>query len=243
MSALTVGSLFSGVGGLDLGLERAGMRVVWQIEKDPFAQQVLRKHWPRVELFSDVCTVGGGQLKSVDVICGGFPCTDVSNAGKRAGITGNQSGLWKQFHRIIDEVAPSWVVIENVAALRSRGLDVVLGDLAASGFDASWDCLPASAFSAPHRRDRIFIVAYSQREALRIESRWGRGSGRSSPLLAGLFGKAWPPPGPRPWSFEPLVCGADDGAPGRLDRLRAIGNSVVPHVAEHVGRMIVEAAQ
>jgi DNA (cytosine-5)-methyltransferase 1 len=178
--ALTVGSLFSGIGGLDFGLERAGMKVKWQVEIDDYARRVLRKHWPDVRLYSDVREVGAHNLESVDVLCGGFPCTNISNAGKREGIDGPQSGLWKEFARIIEEIRPRFVLIENVAVLRSRGLQRVLQDLTARGYDAEWDCIPAAALGAPHRRDRIFVVAYArvtnaERLVLRDES--GRSSG------------------------------------------------------------------
>ncbi len=156
---LTVGSLFSGIGGLDLGLERAGMRVVWQCESDPYARAVLRKHWPEVHCYGDVRTLRAPP--AVDVLCGGFPCQDISNAGKRAGINGSRSGLWAEYARTIREVRPRYVLGENVAALLARGLERVVGDLAACGYDAEWDCIPAAAVGAHHRRDRLFIVAHA----------------------------------------------------------------------------------
>ena len=204
------------------------MRVVWQVEKDPYAQKVLRKHWPTVRLYDDVRTVHGredwcdGKLAGCadwrcDVICGGFPCQDISNAGKRAGIGGERSGLWREFHRIIDEVRPSWVLIENVSALRSRGLAVVLSDLAASGFDSVWDCLPAAAFGAPHRRDRIFIVAYSERESLRQQPGRGGWSGRQGPAVFGQHGVARLAAWPRAWPAVPRIRRVDDGLSAGLD--------------------------
>ena len=162
MSGLRILDLFSGIGGFSLGLERAGMQTVAFCEIDKVAQQVLRKHWPNVPIFDDVKTLKGEQLGTIDVICGGFPCQDLSFAGKGAGLTGARSGLWWEFHRLIKEIKPSWVIIENVAALRSRGLDKVLGSLAEIGYDAEWHCVPASAVGAPHQRDRVWIVAYPQ---------------------------------------------------------------------------------
>lgn len=157
-------SLFTGVGGLDLGLERAGMRCVAQVEIDPYCRAVLRQHWPRVPKFKDVRTFGKGVLHvEVDLIAGGFPCQDISSAGCKVGIGGARSGLWKEMLRIIRALRPRYVLVENVAALRSRGLDVVLADLAQSGFDAQWDCFPAAAFGAPHLRDRLFLVAHARR--------------------------------------------------------------------------------
>jgi DNA (cytosine-5)-methyltransferase 1 len=161
---LTHGSLFAGIGGFDLGFERAGIKTVWQVEIDPFCRKVLEKNFPHAERFDDIRGCGRHNLTGVDVIAGGFPCQDVSNAGKRAGIDGTRSGLWSQMRRVICELRPRIVVVENVAALLGRGLERVLGDLAESGFDAEWDCIPAFAVGAPHRRDRVFIVAYPKQQ-------------------------------------------------------------------------------
>ena len=161
---LQVLDLFSGIGGFSLGLERAGMTTAAFCEIEPFCRAVLAKHWPGVPIYDDVRTLTGERLAadgiSVDVICGGFPCQDISLAGRGAGLSGERSGLWFQYHRIISEVRPRWVVIENVPALRSRGLDVVLGGLATLGYDAEWHLIPASAIGAPHQRDRVWILAY-----------------------------------------------------------------------------------
>lgn len=162
---LTVGSLFSGIGGLDLGLERAGMSVKWQVEIDDYCNRVLAKHWPDVARFRDVRDVGAHNLEAVDLICGGFPCQDVSLAGQRAGLEGKRSTLWSEFARIIGELRPRWVLAENVPGLLSsddgRFFGNVLRDLAACGYDAEWDCIPAAAVGAPHRRDRVFIIAHA----------------------------------------------------------------------------------
>lgn len=161
MDELTVGSLFSGIGGIELGLERAGgFRTAWFVENNPYSQAVLRKHWPNTPIYDDVTTVDFARLPRIDVLTGGFPCQDISNAGKRAGITGSRSSLWKDYLRAISVLRPRIVFAENVAALTQRGLDVVLCDLAAVGYDAEWYCVPAAAVGAPHRRDRIIILAY-----------------------------------------------------------------------------------
>ena len=156
--------LFSGIGGFAIGLERAGMQTVAFCETEPFCQNVLKKHWPGVPIYDDVKTLTADRLArdgvAVDVICGGFPCQDISTAGKGAGLAGARSGLWFEFHRLIAELKPRYAIIENVAALRSKGLDQVLSSLAQIGYDAEWHCIPASAVGAPHRRDRIWIVAY-----------------------------------------------------------------------------------
>ena len=157
----TIGSLFAGIGGLELGLEWAGFGpTLWQVERDAYAARVLARHWPSAKRYDDVRTVGKHNLQSVDILCGGFPCQDLSFAGKGAGLNGERSGLWREFARIIGEIRPKYVVVENVSALLGRGFGDVLGDLAALGYDAQWDCIPASALCAPHRRERLFLVAY-----------------------------------------------------------------------------------
>jgi DNA (cytosine-5)-methyltransferase 1 len=285
---LTFGSLFAGIGGFDLGLERAGMRCEWQVEIDPYARAVLAKHWPDVRRHEDVRTFPPPEGEwGVDVICGGFPCQDISVAGKGAGLAGARSGLWYEYARIIGELRPRYVIVENVAALLSRGMGTVLGDLSSLGYDAEWHVIPASAVGAPHRRDRVWIVADTNGRRLhrmRADSgdggtlsekgqQWivcgGRGSqdvadsenerdgrkddngkrqgasqknglplkprrgGRHGGLLKS--GDAW-------WSVEPDVGRVAHGVPSRVDRLRCLGNAVVPQIVEVIGRAIVKAA-
>lgn len=161
---MNVLDLFSGIGGFSIGLERAGMRTVAFCEIDPHARKVLNKHWPDVPVFTDVTTLTKEQINDqIDVLAGGFPCQDISTAGRGAGLSGSRSGLWFEFHRLIDEIRPRYAIIENVAALRSRGLEQVLWSLAEIGYDAEWHCIPASAVGASHQRDRIWIVAYPNR--------------------------------------------------------------------------------
>lgn len=161
---LRVLDLFSGVGAFSLGLERAGMQTVAFCECDPFARAVLSKHWPEVPIHDDVRTLNADWLAEMgcwpDVICGGFPCQDISLAGRGGGIDAERSGLWSEFQRLICEVRPKYAVIENVAALLGRGLDRVLGELAAAGYDAEWRIISAADVGAPHLRERVWIVAY-----------------------------------------------------------------------------------
>ncbi|WP_371827141.1 DNA cytosine methyltransferase [Deinococcus sp. QL22] len=161
------GSLFAGIGGLDLGLEWAGMTCAWQVEINDYAGRVLKKHWPAVPLHKDVRDVGGHNLDPVDLICGGFPCQPHSFAGSRKADEDDRD-LWEEFARIIRELGPRWVLAENVPGLLSsrfagqRGgfFGKVLADLAEIGYDAEWDCIPASALGAHHQRDRVFVIAY-----------------------------------------------------------------------------------
>jgi DNA (cytosine-5)-methyltransferase 1 len=237
-SKLTVGSLFSGIGGFDLGLERAGMRVEWQVEIDPYASAVLAKHWPHVTRYGDIRTIDWSTVAPVDVLCGGFPCQDLSFAGKRAGIDGERSGLWSEYVRAIRALRPRYVLVENVPGLLTNAyMGRVLGDLAESGYDAEWDCLPAGIFGAHFRRDRVFIIA-------------------GCPLPCGLrFQRVRTDQG-RTWSeqqftrlveYELSVCvpagkmqRVSDGLPHRVDRLRGLGNAVVPAIVEAIGKMILE---
>lgn len=162
---LRVLDLFSGIGCFSLGLERVGFQAVAFCENEPFCRAVLRARWPGVQLYNDVRDLDATQLAAdgieCDVVCGGFPCTDISIAGSGVGIAGRESGLWREFARIARELRPRYLIVENTSALLVRGLDTVLGDLAEIGFDAEWHCIPASHVGAPHLRDRIWIVAYS----------------------------------------------------------------------------------
>src|SRR5690606_38549508 len=157
---MRIGSLFSGIGGLELGLEWSGLgRTVWQVERDPYCRAVLAKHWPSAERFDDVCTVGASTLAPVDLICGGFPCQDVSCAGKGAGLAGERSGLWREYARIVGELQPRWVLVENVLSGASRWLDAVARNLGVLGYATLPLPRAAEDVGAPHRRRRLFVVA------------------------------------------------------------------------------------
>ena len=174
----TFGSLFAGIGGIDLGFERAGLKCKWQVEIDDYATQVLEKNWPNVERWGDVRTFppDSSSKWKVDVIAGGFPCQDISNAGKGAGLDGEKSGLFYEIIRVARCVRPKAIVLENVAALLARGMGDVLGELAQIGFDAEWHCIPAAAVGAPHIRDRVFILGYANS---------GCGNGTQKEICAG----------------------------------------------------------
>lgn len=273
--------LFSGIGGFSLGLERTGrFRTVAFCERDGYACRVLRKHWPTVPIFEDIRTLSKQRLKAhgigADVLCGGFPCQDISTAGKGEGIDGERSGLWGEYARLIREVRPRYAIVENVAALRSRGLDRVLGDLAAIGYDAEWHCIPASHLGAPHRRDRLWIIAFphadrhAERQSDGETPQPGQPASRrdhAQRLRADVADAACLRPRPFPvgqqaivradqfqpdarfgrrarrggsrWETEPDLPRVADGVPHRVDRLRCLGNAVVPQIPELIGRAIV----
>ena len=239
---MTFGSLFAGIGGFDLGLERAGMTCKWQVEIDPFCRAVLAKHWPQVKRYEDVRTVSWGDVELVDVICGGFPCQDVSDSGPKTGIDGERSGLWSEMERAIRILRPRYVLVENVSALLGRGLGRVLGDLATIGYDAEWECIPASAFGAPHRRDRIWIVAYPTQE-LRVRSvfpsRFNAEGLEAGYQRVRAMLRARRAGGRPPANFRRLH--AADGFSAKLDAIAGLGNAVIPQATEWIGRRILEA--
>jgi DNA (cytosine-5)-methyltransferase 1 len=260
--------LFSGIGGFSLGLERAGFETVAFCEFDAKARKVLAKHWPNVPIFDDVRTLSRDLIglmtdEQIDVICGGFPCQDISVAGKGAGLAGARSGLWSEFARLIGEIRPAFAIVENVSALRARGLEQVLGALTALGYDAEWHCIPASAVGAPHRRDRVWIVAYTDRVRESQPGRrvgeiggWTIDGGKASGVLSDAD-DAGRDEQRRPgaiitelafaqcsdwWAVEPDVGRMANGVPARVDRLRQLGNAVVPQIPELLGRAIMRAA-
>jgi DNA (cytosine-5)-methyltransferase 1 len=230
---LTFGSLFAGIGGFDLGFERAGLRCVWQVEIDPFCRKVLAKHWPEVRRHDDVRTFPPEGDWSCDVICGGFPCQDISLSGRGAGIDGERSGLWAEYARILRVLRPRFVVVENSPALTSRGLGRVLGDLADLGFDAEWSLLSACRMGAPHTRDRLFVVGHAVQVGLHR-----RTPAKPEPFVAG--GRAGEV---RSWADQPALRGVAYGLPGRLDRVGALGNAVMPQEAEWIGRQLLAATE
>lgn len=237
---MTFGSLFAGIGGMDLGLERAGHRCLWQVEIDDYCRRVLARHWPSVMRYADIKEVDWDGVEHPEIICGGFPCQPVSVAGKRLAQFDDR-WLWPEFARCVRDLRPRYVVVENVAGLLIRGLDDVLGDLAALGYDAEWDCFPASDFGAPHQRQRIWIVANADGErgtglvaggnTRSNGQRWTFGAADLQCIADHPFepGDRWP---------KPLLRRGMDGIPGRVDRVRALGNAVVPHVAEWIGGLL-----
>ena len=313
MNPITFGSLFAGIGGIDLGFERCGMQCKWQVEINDYAQKVLAKHWPKVHRKRDIRECSARNLERVDIIAGGFPCQDISYAGLGAGLDGERSGLFFEAVRLVSELQPRAVVLENVAALLTRGLDRVLGTLAEIGYNAEWHCIPAAYVGAPHIRDRVFVLAYAsgkraghecrslggqertiartfQPETLRqqdgqivpkgsdsvccnvsdtrcqlrksraskrprSDSQAKRGSaanddkrcGENVADTAGVYAQGFNSRSGKEqpwrsswWAVEPDVGRVAHGIPSRVDRLRGLGNAVVPQVAEFVGRMVLQ---
>lgn len=262
---LTFGSLFTGIGGIDLGFERAGMTCMWQVEINIACQRVLKKHWPNVPLYGDIKEVDFGAIEPVDVICGGFPCQPVSLVGPRQGQEDSR-WLWPEFSRAVSVIRPRYVAIENVPGLlaagkRGRsGIADVLEDLASLGYDAEWQVLSAAQFGAIHLRERLFLVAYAscspewvsrrQQRAVPVSATrntWMDDCGSSPryvfPESNPIQGRGSPGVGFPEWRcIEPFLHRGDHGFSARVDRYAGCGNSVVPQCAEFVGRLIVRHA-
>lgn len=245
---LTFGSLFAGIGGFDLGFERAGMVCKWQVEIDDYATRVLEKHWPDVRRHRDVRSFPPTAADDwrVDVICGGFPCQDISYAGKGAGLQGERSGLFYEAMRIVRDLEPRFVVLENVAALLTRGIDQVLGTLASIGFDAEWQVFSSKEFGSPQRgRNRLFLVAYPAKVFGNVSE-----NHKSCSIVLGKTVSQSRDGSRSPFWFrsnwknsQPDVLRVAYGIPNWMDRLGGLGNAVVPQVAEWIGRRIVEATE
>ncbi len=237
---MNVGSLFSGIGGIELGFEREGFKTKWFVEKDLFCQCILNKHWPEASVYSDVSNINFSELEKVDILTGGFPCQDISVSGKGKGIVdGERSSLWKHFAKAIGILRPKYAVIENVSALTFRGLSNVLEDLAKEGYDAEWFDLRASDFGAPHKRERIFIVAYSKHWDVQEFGIFNRASKEKSFETSDRFGNEGSDFGEW-WKSEPSVGRVADGVSSRVDRIKSLGNAVVPQVAQFIARKIKE---
>ncbi len=231
---LKVLDLFSGIGGFSLGLERTGgFETVAFCEIEEFPRRVLAKHWPGVPCYGDIATAEFDTLGPVDLVTAGFPCQDISSAGKRAGISGDRSGLFWGVIRTALLVGRPKLLLENVAALLNRGMGSVLGALAQIGYDAEWHCIPASAIGAPHRRDRIWIVADAQRDQQPRQEPCVGPLGRMGRVQQSM---AWD----RDWQAAlSLFRGVDDGLPRSVASTDGYRNAVVPQIPEMIGHAIL----
>ena len=232
---MNVLDLFSGIGGMALGFQRAGLRPFAFCEADDFARAVLARAWPGLPCYPDIGQLTAERLRAdglprPDVVCGGFPCQDVSTAGRGAGLAGARTGLWREMLRLVCECRPAWVVAENVPALRVRGADQVLGGLEAAGY-ACWPLVVGAAHAAaPHRRSRVFILAHAA--GARLAERVGSPAQSAAGLPVERCGG---------WAAEPGLGRVADGLPHRVDRIRALGNAVVPAIAEMIARALLTA--
>jgi len=278
-----VGSLFSGIGGIELGFEKAGFETRWFIEKDEYAKKILKKRFPNTIIYEDVTEIDFRTVPEIDILTGGFPCQDISIAGSGAGIKGSRSSLWKYYKEAIRVLQPKYAFIENVSMLTHRGLNVVLGDIAEIGYDAEWYNISASAVGAFHKRERLFVLVYPklcrrfyrQTKKFTTEDRkqtfgniitdgtdvsnsdcsrpinkefidnrfdknksektkkWKRKQGIRTEYENPTIGRGW-------WSSEPRLGRVANGIPNRVDRIKCLGNAVVPQVAEVFANAILE---
>lgn len=255
---LTYGSLFSGIGGIDLACEWAGMEVIWQCEKDPYCQKVLKKHWPEVKMYDDIHEIHRDNTLSPDVIVGGFPCQPFSVAGKRRGKEDDRD-LWPEMFRVIQELKPRWVVGENVANFVRMELERTLLNLEGEGYETQSFIIPACGVGALHRRERFFVVANAEgAERQRTRHSWSRWDGFTNhrcyvPDTEGTRFEKWASSrrdawqGSEPlegiWESEPDVGRVATGIPRRVDRLRALGNAVVPQQIYPIMKSIAQIEQ
>ncbi len=266
----SIGSLFAGIGGFELGLERAipGAFTQWQVEQNNFCQKVLAKHWPEARIYDDVRNITKNNVEQVDILCGGFPCQDISLGNtKGRGLHGEKSSLYWEMHRIIDELQPKAVIMENSPAITIRGLGTVLGSLSEIGYDAECCTIRASDFGAPHRRERWFCIAYqrtigyyisNERRLSSYSTEIGFHDDTNNKIQSLSKSKEWTKTPERIkhstrrvsnqernyWNEFPIespICRRDDGIPNRLDRIAALGNAIVPQCSEWIGKQLWES--
>lgn len=243
-SQVRVGSLFAGMGGFDEAAKVVGWRTAWVSEIEPYACALLEYFFPGVPNHGDIIQIDFTRVEPVEVLCGGFPCQDISKAGNGDGIDGKRSGLWSHYARAIGVLRPRYAVVENVPTLTRRGLGRVLGDLADLGYDAEWHCLSAAHVGAPHGRDRIWICAYpfgavADSDGLgwlhRSLDQLTTSPGWDAECDVGAGGANV---AHGHWAVEPAVGRLVDGLPYREERIACLGNAIVPQVAELLFRAI-----
>lgn len=250
---LTFGSLFAGIGGMDIGLERAGLKCLWQCENDPDCLQILNHHWPDIPKYGDITQVDWSDVPPVDLLCGGFPCQPFSSCGNFGG-KDDERYLWGEYARAIRELRPSFILIENVRGILFQEIETVLSDLARGGYDAIWDVVPAALFGAPHKRERVFILAHSHN--FRQQQEHGAADSYKRLLARRMVTES-----ATCWNSlsidrqdanalarslsQPLYISLDDGISSGLSRqlwkskIRMIGNAVCPPVTQFMGEVII----
>ena len=244
---LTVGSLFSGIGGLDLGLERAGMKVIWQSEIDPYCNKVLRKHWPEVTNHGNIKDINWGDLERPDVICGGYPCQPFSTAGKRKG-TNDERYLWGEMLRAIQEIKPQFVVAENVVGITSIDGGLVFQqvclDLEGEGYEVQPFIIPSCSKNAPHRRDRCWFIASNTNSTNNKTRTYRQVLGQQNRQKTNGLSNVERSNQWQNFPTQSSFCGGDDGLPTELDgitfskwrkeSIKSYGNAIVPQVAYEI---------
>ena len=256
---MKVGSLFSGIGGIELGLEWAGFEPSWQVENDPFCNRILEKRWPGVQRFLDIRSVGQHNLPPVDLVCGGFPCQDVSIAAqfKERGLGGQRSGLWTEYARVVRELRPRWVLVENVPNLKNHGADRVVSDMEEAGYSCWPTVVGADVFGAPYQRRRVFVLcrddshghcdigedmargwalpAECERKVAEAVEGWNHWKHELGAGDAGQGGASGQP------RADAYAGGVRDilGIPDCVDRLKAVGNACTPVIPALIGSFVL----
>jgi DNA (cytosine-5)-methyltransferase 1 len=237
--------LFSGIGGFALAARWAGIETVAFCEKDTFCQNVLKKHWPDVPIHNDIKDFDGTQFTGIDLLTGGYPCQPFSTAGKRKGAN-DPRHLWPEMFRVIQQAKPTWVLCENVEGHIANGLDSVCDDLESAEYEVQPLVIPACAVESPHIRTRVWIIAnsisnggqrimeVSRKAEATNAGQWGQQDGELIQTDPRSAKTGWR----NGWGFAPRVCRVDDGIPNRVDRVKSLGNSIVPQVAYEILRAI-----
>lgn len=236
------GSLFSGIGGFDLAAQWMGWENVFQVEIDPFCQKVLEKNFPNTKRYGDIKEFDGTKYRgTIDILTGGFPCQDISIAkGRSKGIKGERSGLWGEYCRIISNIRPQIIVGENSTQLLRRGFEKVLCDLSEMGYYAEWGCFKACNVGAPHIRNRVFFIAHT------FGKRWGNDLSQKIEYSFGRSNKTWTDvqafilanTDESQYSDDPENIRIGDGVPGWVDRIKGLGNAIVPQIAFEIFKAI-----
>lgn len=249
---IKIGSVFAGIGGFELGLERSwgNAETIWQVEREKFCQKILQKHWPKSTIYNDVRDITKDNVKPVDVLIGGFPCQDISLAGNQKGVNnGERSSLWWEMWRIASDIRPRVIIMENVAnIIRLGGVDVI-GSLTQIGYDCEWTIISARQFGAPHLRERWFCVAYTASPHDQRRTKKSRTMGQNEKTQPSLsrcsnVSPLWNNKTTGDWTgigVESAICRVVDGIPNRVDRLKSLGNAIVPQCSQWVGDQVLKS--
>lgn len=252
--------LFSGIGGFSLGLERVGMDIIAHVEKNKDCQKVLKHHWPSVRCFTNIEDVSSESVfrmgsdthfrlkENIDVICGGYPCTGHSVAGKKEGLNDEQSGLWAEYYRLIREIKPRYCIIENSHNLRATGLERVLQDITEAGYNAEWSIISGYSIGAPHQRERIFIVLWRKDIPYPNPFRWWQTDSKKKKASSWWWAERLFKRSPlfkQASKIESRVCEFDDGVSKEVVdqnkiKIQQLGNAVIPQIIELIGKALME---
>lgn len=239
---IKIGSCFTGIGGFELGLKWAfdsakiTHKHLWFCEKDNFCQSILKKHWPKVPIYDDITKINTNKLPNVDMLLAGFPCQDISNGGKKEGLNGKKSGLYWELYRVISNLRPKIICLENVSAITFRGLPDILTSLHRIGYDAEWTCIQANQFKLPHKRKRFFLIAYPNCFRKSLPAFWKHSSVKVLGSTEQKREIEW-----KKWTIESTICRENARVPSRVDRIKSLGNSISPVCSEWIFQQLINS--